>query len=221
VDLKVREAKLEGTVAAEWSDADGDRFVSAGDTVTYTYTVGNAGNVSLTGLSAPDASISEPNLGVGGTVTATRGHVLTAADIAAGRLDAVSFDATAANGAKQVTATVTGGAVVLDLQPAQPETVPVLAVQDLDGQAAPFGLGTQDKYRNGQKVTLKGLDYGQWYYVHLNKNSYRIGWIFPTTDNTVEFILPSDVQNGRDDVVVLDKDGQQVSFDRLQVTPTG
>ncbi len=150
MDLKVREAKLEGTVAAEWSDADGDRFVSAGDTVTYTYTVGNAGNVSLTGLSAPDASISEPNLGVGGTVTATRGHVLTAADIAAGRLDAVSFDATAANGAKQVTATVTGGAVVLDLQPAQPETVPVLAVQDLDGQAAPFGLGTQDKYRNGQ-----------------------------------------------------------------------
>ncbi len=70
-------------------------------------------------------------------------------------------------------------------------------------------------------MALKGLDYGQWYYVHLNKNSYRIGWIFPTTDNTVEFILPSDVQNGRDDVVVLDKDGQQVSFDRLQVTPTG
>lgn len=221
VDLKIREAKLDGTVSAEWNDADGDRYASAGDTVTYTYTVGNAGNVSLTGLSAPDASISQESLAVGGTVTATREHVLTAADIAAGRLDAVSFEATAANGAKRVTATVTGGAVVLDLQPAQPETVPVLAVQDLDGQTAPFDLGTQDKYRNGQKVTLKGLDYGQWYYVYLNKNSYRIGWIFPTTDNTVEFILPSDVQNGRDDVMVLDKDGKQVSFDRLQVTPKG
>ena len=53
------------------------------------------------------------------------------------------------------------------------------------------------------------------------QNGYRIGWIFPTTANTVEFILPSGVQNGRDDVVVLDKDGRQVSFDRLQVTPKG
>jgi sialidase-1 len=111
--------------------------------------------------------------------------------------------------------------VVLDLKPAQPGTDPVLAVQDLAEQAAPFDLGTLDKYRNGQKVTLKGLDYGQWYYVYLNKKSHRIGWLFPTTDNTVEFILPSDVQNGRDDVVVLDKDGRQVSFDRLQVTPKG
>ncbi|WP_308293036.1 hypothetical protein [Pseudarthrobacter raffinosi] len=74
---------------------------------------------------------------------------------------------------------------VLALQPSQPETVPVLAVQDLEEQAAPFDLGTQDKYRNGQKVTLEGFDYGQWYYVYLNKKSYRIGWIFPTTDNTV------------------------------------
>lgn len=221
VDLKVRDAKLDGTVAAVWNDLDGDRYASEGDTVTYTYTVGNAGNVSLTGLSAAEGLISEPNLAAGGSVTATRSHVLTAADIASGRLDAVSFDATAANGTKQVTATVTGGALLLDLKPARPETVPALAVQDFDNQTAPFDLGTQDKYRNGQKVTLKGLDYGQWYYVYLNKFSYRIGWIFPTTDNTVEFILPSDVQNGRDDVVVLDKDGNQVSFDRLQVTPKG
>lgn len=70
-------------------------------------------------------------------------------------------------------------------------------------------------------MTLKGLDYGQWYYVYLNKKGYRIGWIFPTTDNTVEFILPPGVQSGRDDVVVLDKDGKQVSFDRLQVPPRG
>lgn len=84
VDLKVRDPRLEGTVATEWKDTDGDRYASAGDTVTYTYTLGNAGNVSLTELSAPDASIQEPSLGVGGTVTATRDYVLTAADIAAG-----------------------------------------------------------------------------------------------------------------------------------------
>ncbi len=154
-------------------------------------------------------------------MTATREHVLTAADIAAGRLDAVSFEVMATNGAKPVTATVTGGALLLDLQPAQPDAVPVLSVQDLEGQTAPFDLGTQDEYRNGQKVTLNALAYGQWYYVYLNKKSYRIGWIFPTTDNTVEFIMPSDENNGRDDVVVLDKDGKQVSFDRLQVTPKG
>jgi sialidase-1 len=38
-------------------------------------------------------------------------------------------------------------------------------------QTAAFDLGTLDKYRNGQKVTLKGLGYGQWYYVHLNKKT--------------------------------------------------
>ena len=70
-------------------------------------------------------------------------------------------------------------------------------------------------------MVLTGLGHGQWYYVYLNKRSYRIGWIFPTTDNTVEFVLPRGVQNGRDDVVVLDKDGKQVSFDRLEVTPKG
>lgn len=68
--------------------------------------------------------------------------------------------------------------------------------------------------------TTENDNYGQWYYMYLNKKNYRIGWIFPT-DNTVEFILPSGVQNCRDDVVVLDKDGRQVSFDHLQVTPKG
>jgi sialidase-1 len=116
---------------------------------------------------------------------------------------------------------VAGGRTELNVQPTQPETAPALTVQDLDVQTPPFDLKTGDKYRNGQKVILHGLDYGQWYYVYLNKHSYRIGWIFPTTADTVEFILPTDVQNGRDDVVVLDKDGQQVSFDRLQVTPKG
>jgi sialidase-1 len=38
VDLKVRDAKLEGTVAAEWKDADGDKYASTGDTITFTYT---------------------------------------------------------------------------------------------------------------------------------------------------------------------------------------
>ncbi|MFJ4027312.1 exo-alpha-sialidase [Paenarthrobacter sp. NPDC089989] len=221
VDLKVRDAALSATVAAEWSDSDGDRFASAGDPVTYTYTVGNAGNVAVTGVEASAAGISVASLAAGETVTETREHVLTAADVAAGSLAAVSFEATAHNGAKGVAVTAEGDTLALKVQPEQPSVEPRLTVQDFDGQTPPFDLGTEFKYRTGQKVVLKGLEYGQWYYVYLNKNSYRLGWIFPTTDNTVEFILPSDVKNGRDDVVVLDRDGKQVSFDRLHVTPKG
>ncbi|WP_309075303.1 exo-alpha-sialidase [Paenarthrobacter sp.] len=219
VDLKVRDVMLEATVSAEWSDADGDRFASVGDPVTYTYTVGNAGNVAVTGLEAPSAGISEATLAAGATVSATRTHLLTESEVAAGKLGAVSFDVTARNGSQEAAASASGDPLELTVQPAQPGTEPAVASQDLG--TPPFELGTADKYRTGQKVVLKGLDHGQWYYVYLNKKGYRLGWIFPTTENTVEFILPADVKNGRDDVVVLDKDGVQVSFDRLQVTPRG
>ena len=51
------------------------------------------------------------HLAAGGTLTATRKYILTAADIAAGKLEPVTFDATANNGAKGVSATVSGGAI--------------------------------------------------------------------------------------------------------------
>ncbi|MFK4640702.1 exo-alpha-sialidase [Paenarthrobacter histidinolovorans] len=219
VDLKVRDPKLEGTVSAQWRDADGDRFASVGDPVTYSYTVGNAGNVAVSGLEAPDAGISAVSLAAGDTVSATRDHILTAEDVAAGSLGAVTFKVTARNGSLETSAAVEGGSLALTVQPARPASEPAIARQDLG--APPTDLGTADKYRTGQKVVLRGLDYGNWYYVYLNKTGYRLGWIFPTTDNTLEFILPSDVKNGRDDVVVLDNAGRQVSFDRLQVTPKG
>ncbi len=219
VDLKVRDPKLEGTVSAQWRDADGDRFASVGDPVTYTYTVGNAGNVAVSGLDAPDAGISAASLAAGDTVSATREHILTAEDVAAGSLGAVTFKVTARNGSLETSAAVEGGSLALTVQPARPASEPAIARQDLG--TPPTDLGTADKYRTGQKVVLRGLGYGNWYYVYLNKTGYRLGWIFPTTDNTLEFILPSDVKNGRDDVVVLDNAGRQVSFDRLQVTPKG
>ena len=71
MDLAVRNPKLDGTVSAEWNDNDGDRYASAGDSVTYTYRLGNAGNVALTGSTAPDAGISADTLGIGDTVAAT------------------------------------------------------------------------------------------------------------------------------------------------------
>ncbi|BCW57326.1 exo-alpha-sialidase [Arthrobacter sp. StoSoilB20] len=219
VDLKVREPKLEATVTSIWEDADGDRFASPGDPVIYTYTVGNAGNVAVTGLEAPDAGISEAVLAAGSTATATRKHVLTATDVSAGTVDRASVTAKASNGSREVAVAAEGDPLMLAVQPARPESAPTPAVQELG--TPPTDLGTAAKYRTGQKVVLQGLDYGNWYYLYLNKTGYRLGWVFPTTEDTLEFILPADVNNGRDDVVVLDRDGVQVSFDRLQVTPKG
>ena len=116
---------------------------------------------------------------------------------------------------------VTRAALALRAQPARPETTPDLETQDLDGLTAPTDLGAEAKYRTGQKVTLRNLEHGQWYFVYLNKSLYRLGWMFPGTDNTVEFILPDELKNGRDDVVVLDSLGRRVTFDRLQITPKG
>lgn len=221
VDLKVRETKLDGTVTAAWADSDGDRYASAGDLVTYTYTVGNAGNVPLTGLSAEAAGITTAALAAGESVSATREYRLTAADVAAGSLAPASFEATAANGSRPATVTVTGDALALTRQPAKPVSEPAATKLKLASATSPIDLQTEDKYATGQKVVLQGVEFGQWYYVYLNKKADRIGWFFPTVSNTLEFVLPASVGNGRDDVVVLDSSGAVVAFDRLQVTPKG
>ncbi|CAM3316305.1 Sialidase precursor [Arthrobacter ulcerisalmonis] len=221
VDLKVRDAKLDGTVTAAWADSDGDRYASAGDLVTYTYTVGNAGNVPLTGLSADAAGITTAALAAGESVSATREYRLTAADVAAGSLAPASFEATAANGSRPAAVTVTGDALTLNLQPAKPVSEPAASKLKLASATSPIDLQTEDKYATGQKVVLQGVEFGQWYYVYLNKKADRIGWLFPTVSNTLEFVLPASVGNGRDDVVVLDSSGAVVAFDRLQVTPKG
>ncbi|RNL49888.1 exo-alpha-sialidase [Arthrobacter oryzae] len=221
VDLVARNALLDGTAAAAWDDANDDGYATAGEKVTFTYMLGNAGNVDLTDLQAPGMGITEPVFAAAATATRHEDYILTAADVDAGELPAASFTVTARNGSKTVALTVTREALALRAQPARPEAIPTLQTQDLDGGTAPTGLGTDDKYRTGQKVTLHNLEHGQWYYVYLNKGLYRLGWIFPGRNDTVEFILPDDVKNGRDDVVVLDSRGQQVTFDRFQVTPKG
>ena len=221
VDLVARNAQLDGTATAAWEDANDDGYAAPGDKVTFTYTIGNAGNVELTGLDASGMGLTEPVFAAGATLTRNQEYTLTAADVAAGEVSAATFTATARNGAHSVELTVTREALVLLAQPAQPEAAPELQTQELDGLTAPTDLGTEEKYRTGQKVTLQNLEHGQWYYVYLNKSLHRLGWMFPGKDNTVEFILPDELKNGRDDVVVRDSSGQQVSFDRLQITPRG
>lgn len=221
VDLVTRNALLEGTATAAWDDANDDGYAAPGEKVTLTYMIGNAGNVELTGLAAPDMGLAEPVFAAGATVTGTQEYILTPADVAAGEVSAATFTATARNGARSVELRVIREALELLSQPAQPEVTPELRTQDLDGLTAPADLGTEEKYRTGQKVTLRNLERGQWYYIYLNKSLHRFGWMFPGMDNTVEFVLAEGLNNGRDDVVVLDSSGQQVTFDRLHVTPKG
>ena len=110
---------------------------------------------------------------------------------------------------------------MLNRQPATPVSEPAAGKLNLASVGSPIDLQTGAKYAPGEKVVLQGLEYGQWYYVYLNKKTDRIGWLFPTMANTLEFVLPPGVGNGRDDVVVLDAAGAVVAFDRLQVTPKG
>jgi sialidase-1 len=221
VDLVARNALLEGTATAAWEDSNDDGYATPGEKVTFTYTLGNAGNVGLTALEAPEMGMSEPAFAAGSIVTRSQDYVLTAADVAACELSAATFTATARNGTRSIQLNVTRSALALLAQPARPEATPDLRTQDLDGLMAPTDLGTDAKYQTGQKMTLRNLEHGQWYYVYLNKSLFRLGWTFPGKDNTVDVILPDELKNGRDDVVVLDSHGRQVTFDRLQITPQG
>lgn len=222
VDLIVRHPQVNGSVVPTFNDVDGDGFAGPGDTVTFAYTVSNSGNVALTDLSAAAIGLSKPTLAVGESVNLTSTYTLADADIAAKQLPALTIPVSANNGAKLASLQLARPAVELKVKPAKPGSEPAVASQELIGATPPLdlGLGT-DKYRSGQTVTVHNVEYGQWYYVYLNKRSYRLGWFFPTQQNTLTFVLPHDVKNGMDSLVVLDTDGHQVSFGDFHVTPFG
>ncbi len=222
VDLLVRDPKLGGSVVSSWNDVDGDRYASVGDTITYTYTLNNTGNVALSDLAAPAIGLSQPALAAGDSLTATSSYTLTAADIAARQLPALSVPVSAHNGTKTASVQLTEQPTTLKVQPAKPATDPVLDRQDLIGKTPPVDLGLgSGKYQAGQDVTIHNVQFGQWYYVYLNKRAYRLGWFFPSQQNTISFQLPDDVRNGMDSLVVLDSQGKQVTFGDFQVTPFG
>ena len=221
VDLLARNAQLQGTATAAWDDSNDDGYATPGENVTFTYTLGNAGNVELTGVQAAEMGMAEPVFAAGATVTRSQDYTLTAADVGAGEVAAATFAATARNGAKSVDLKVTREPLALRAQPARPEATPEPQTQNLDGLTAPIDLATEVKYRTGQQVTLRNLEPGQWYFAYLNKSLHGLGWMFPGKGNTVQFILPAGLKNGRDDVIILDSLGRQVTFDRLQITPKG
>ena len=73
-------------------DADADGAVSVGDTVRYTFTVTNTGNVDLTAVSVDDPRVAgaiapaQADIAAGGVQTYTADYVVTQADVDAGVL---------------------------------------------------------------------------------------------------------------------------------------
>lgn len=219
VDVVVRAPALAGAQSVELVDANGDRYASVGEQVVVTTTVGNPGNVALDDLDAAAAGIDQHTLAIGASVTGQRSITLTQADLDAGRVNVPALDATATNGEKPMATTIEAVEFALDVKPPKPTTEPPLVRVDWDTMTPAIDLGTARKYSRGATVTLHGLEYGQWYYLHLAKDGQRIGWFFPELDDTITFVLPADVPNGATAVTVLDASGELVSFAKIVVNP--
>jgi hypothetical protein len=94
---------IQMTVYSTVIDTDGDGASEAGETVEYTFTLTNTGqlDLSMVGIVTPFGPITGPDtlaVGQSATYTATNPYVITADDIAAGqvviRFDATGFDNT-------------------------------------------------------------------------------------------------------------------------------
>ncbi|MDO5436309.1 MAG: hypothetical protein Q4G19_08060, partial [Clostridia bacterium] len=117
------------------SDKEG-RIVKYGESITYTVTVGNTGNLTITGLTlsdplAGDAKLDKTELKPGETATATYTYIVTQKDIEAGTVvnvavvtgedpegkpadDTATLTETTEEKGKDVTVTLTGGDFVYD-----------------------------------------------------------------------------------------------------------
>lgn len=138
VDLLVRDPGLSGGIAGSWQDADGDGYASAGDTVTFRYDVVNTGNVRLDDVVAGD--LADATLAAGTDAEARSSVVtLTADHIAAASVSPEPLTATARNGERAVTATITATPFALDIEPAEP------LPPAWDGQAT-YGEGDRVSY---------------------------------------------------------------------------
>lgn len=221
VDLKVRQPGLDGTVTPVLVDVDSDRFASAGDRIDVTRTLGNSGNVSLTGVIVSGATIPATALALGESATANESIVLTQAQVDAGQISVPGFSATARNGERSTSVTVDAATVALGARPAKPTTNPEVTKQKYNGRTSPIDLDLERKYRPGQLLVADGLEYGQWYYLYVNGTGQSLGWHFATLDDTVELILPANVKNGKDTLVVLDSGEHEVAFGDFHVTPKG
>ncbi|MGY1550299.1 exo-alpha-sialidase [Microbacterium sp. A588] len=99
VDVIARNPHLTVTVKGVWDDADGNGFAAEGDTVTWTRTLTNDGNVALDAVTADGVALGAIAAGASiavDPVTVT----LTAADVQAQTAAPAVLEVAAANGAK-------------------------------------------------------------------------------------------------------------------------
>ena len=96
-------------------DKDSSGYASVGDVVSFTVTARNDGNVALTGVSLPGTTGADSVLAVGASTVGTLKYTVTADDVAAKQLAAVSVAGVAKNGVKDVAKTGTGVAFALTL----------------------------------------------------------------------------------------------------------
>lgn len=101
VDVITRAPQLSGATAGEWSDSNRNGVADASDTVTWSRTVENVGNVLLENVAVGDAEIGA--LAVGESKTLEPVVVrLTTEDIARGSVASAEFTATGSNGERGV-----------------------------------------------------------------------------------------------------------------------
>ncbi|MCQ9162691.1 exo-alpha-sialidase [Arthrobacter sp. STN4] len=219
VDLMVRNPRLTGTASMAWNDVDGNGFANPGDTVTTTATVTNAGNVPLTDVAAAGTASPVASLAPGESATFTSTRTVTAAELAAGQVAATSVAATGHNGARTAAVGLAAAALVLPVLPPKPASSPAVDRANLNGRP-PVDLGLQGgKYSVGDTVTVHGAAAHQWSYLYLNQHGQRFGWFLADAHGTITFTVPDGTKNGQDTLVLLDKDGSQVSYGAFHVTP--
>ncbi|WP_460802029.1 exo-alpha-sialidase [Microbacterium sp. GXF6406] len=117
VDVIERAPALAVATTGVWNDANGNGFADTADSVEWTTTVTNTGNVRLDGVTAGDIEIGALAAGESAALDAVT-VALTGADIDAGRVVAASVAASGTNGS--LTADTVADEVAIEL-PAAPE----------------------------------------------------------------------------------------------------
>lgn len=178
VDVIARAPKLGGAVAGEWSDVNGNRFADAGDTVAWTTTVSNDGNVVLDDVAAGDESVG--SIAVGESVELEPVVQTLGAEVPAS-VGAPSVEVTGANGAREVSVTLTGGALVLPT-------------------AAPWSA--EEIYRDGDRVWFDGAEWETlWWTRGQEPGSTKGPWQEMTTSDGDDVWTPTRVFHEGDVVV--------------------
>lgn len=144
------------------TDVDGDGRPSAGDTAPWTYTVTNAGGVTLTGVSVTDPAVgvvgcpAEP-LVPGASATCTAVRVLTAEDLAAGAVTGTAVATGVPVGGGSVRSAPAVTTLALPVVPPGPAQQPVPGAEPAPGvTAAPASTGSEVRPAPGRFLAVTG-----------------------------------------------------------------